>query len=144
MAVVQCSGCKAKNRVLDGARGTPVCGRCGAELPPAGVGVLVLTDATFLNKIASAGATPVLVDFWANWCQPCLMLAPTLDSLAAEARGRFHIAKLNIEQNPRTAEQYSIRSIPALLIFKNGALVDRMQGVQPKSAIEAALLRQTG
>jgi thioredoxin 1 len=81
----------------------------------------------------------VLVDAWAEWCGPCRMIAPLLDQLATEANGRYRIAKLNVDENPRTAAQFQIRSIPTLLIFKNGELVDQIIGAQPKQAIAARL-----
>jgi len=81
------------------------------------------------------------VDAWAEWCGPCRTLAPILDQLAAESDGRYKIAKLNVDENPRTAAQFNIRSIPTLLIFKNGLLADQIIGVQPKQAIAARLQR---
>jgi thioredoxin len=86
-----------------------------------------------------ARGIPILVDCWAQWCGPCLMVAPVLDELAAEAGGRYLIAKLNVDENPRTAAEFNIRSIPTMLIFKDGALVDRLVGVQSKQAISARL-----
>ena len=85
----------------------------------------------------------MLVDAWAEWCGPCRMIAPVLDQLAGESAGRYKIAKLNIDENPRTAAQFNIRSIPTLLIFKNGSLVDQIIGVQPKQAIAARLATHT-
>jgi thioredoxin 1 len=82
---------------------------------------------------------PVLLDCWAEWCGPCRMIAPVLDELAAEANGRYLIAKLDVDDNPRTAAQFDIRSIPTMLIFRDGALVDRIVGAQPKEAIAARL-----
>ena len=100
----------------------------------------VITDASFASDVlAASSAMPVLVDAWAEWCGPCRMLAPVLDQLAAESRGRYKIAKLNVDDNPRTAAQFNIRSIPTLLIFKNGGLVDQIVGVQPKQSIAARL-----
>jgi thioredoxin len=102
-------------------------------------GPLVVTDATFAREVWQAGTRPVLLDCWAEWCGPCHMLAPVLDQLAQESKGQYTIAKLNIDENPQTAAQFGIRSIPTMLIFKNGALVDRLVGVQPKQAIAARL-----
>ena len=148
MRVVTCGRCGAKNRVDESAAATrqPVCGKCGAPLDmKAGAnGVnasrpITVTDATFAREVLQAGSRPVLLDCWAPWCGPCRMVAPVLDQLAAESDGRYLIAKLNVDDNPQTAEQFGIQSIPTLLIFKNGALVDRMVGVQSKQAIAARL-----
>ncbi|MBA2340281.1 MAG: thioredoxin, partial [Pyrinomonadaceae bacterium] len=100
---------------------------------------LTVTDASFAGDVLNAGARPVLLDCWAEWCGPCRMIAPVLDQLAAESGGRYTIAKLNVDENPRTAAQFGIQSIPTMLIFKNGQLVDRIIGAQPKQAIAARL-----
>ncbi|MFN2578786.1 MAG: thioredoxin [Pyrinomonadaceae bacterium] len=152
MAVQVCPQCGAKNRV-DERRSTvkqPVCGRCGAKLPELTRGATLdakphtVTDATFANDVVVASSLqPVLVDAWAEWCGPCRMVAPVLDQLAAESSGRYKIVKLNVDENPRTAAQFNIRSIPTMLIFKNGKLVDQIIGVQPKQAIAARLAAQT-
>lgn len=148
MAVITCQNCGTKNRVDEGAaaRLQPVCGKCGAALKLAtGAGATnkprMVTDATFAQEVMEARGIPILLDCWAEWCGPCHMLTPVLDELAAESDGRYLIAKLNVDENPRTASQFNIRSIPTMLIFKDGALVDRLVGVQPKSAI-ASRLRQ--
>lgn len=140
MSIVSCQNCGAKNRVEARGQGVkPVCGRCGAELPAADSHPVTLTDSTLGSALANAGARPVLVDCWAEWCGPCRALAPILESLAAESAGRYVVAKLDIDANPRTAAQYGVQSIPTLLIFKNGALVDQMVGLQSKAAIQARL-----
>jgi thioredoxin len=118
----------------------PKCGKCGTPLPAeaeaGGNGHPVeVTDATFKQEVLGAGAKPVLLDCWAPWCGPCRMLAPTLDQLAQESGGRYRIAKLNTDENPRTASQFKIDAIPTMLIFKNGQLVDRITGLAPKQAI---------
>jgi len=153
MAVIACTNCGAKNRVDESAarQRQPVCGRCGRALDAsaggrtsttAGDKPLNVTDATFTREVLGAqGGVPVLMDCWAEWCGPCRMVAPVLDELAAESNGRYLITKLNVDENPRTAAQFNIRSIPTMLIFKDGALVDRLVGAQPKQAI-AARLRQ--
>ena len=99
----------------------------------------VLTDASFAQVLAAAGDRPVLVDCWAAWCAPCRMIAPVLDQLAAESGGRYLIAKLDVDQNKRTAAQFAIQGIPTLLIFKQGQLVDRLVGAHPKQTIAATL-----
>jgi thioredoxin len=148
MAIQVCPQCGAKNRVDERAAldHQPVCGRCGAKLPEPTSGAAadgkpqVVTDATFANDVVTASSSrPVLVDAWAEWCGPCRMIAPILDQLAAESGGRYKIAKLNVDENPRIAAQFNIRSIPTMLIFKNGKLVDQIVGAQPKQAIAARL-----
>jgi thioredoxin len=144
MTVVTCSNCGAKNRVDEGRAKemTPKCGRCGVELSVDGSGgghPLVVTDATFQSDVLGVRGKPVLVDFWASWCGPCRMLAPTLDQLAGESNGRYVIAKLNVDENPRTAQQYNVGSIPAMMIFKDGRKVDELIGLAPKQAIAAKL-----
>jgi thioredoxin len=148
--IVSCGKCGAKNRIDEGAAEVrqPVCGKCGAVLETsAGARTarpLTVTDRTFARDVLQAGGLPVLVDAWAAWCGPCRMIAPVLDQLAAEANGRYLIAKLNVDENPVTSAQFGIQSIPTLLIFKNGALVDRMVGLQSKQAIAYRLEKLVG
>jgi thioredoxin 2 len=150
MAIITCARCGAKNRVDEqaAAEQQPVCGNCGERLEmKEGTNSAadtskprVVTDATFAREVMEAGGDrPVLVDFWASWCGPCRMIAPVLDQLATESGGRYIIAKLNVDENPQTAARFQVQSIPTLLIFKNGKLVDRMIGVQSKQAIAARL-----
>jgi thioredoxin len=149
--IVTCPKCGAKNRVDERAAETrqPVCGRCGTKLPSStGPATstdfshpIEVTDATFDQVLAEAGNHPLLVDCWAAWCGPCRMLAPTIDALARESNGRWMLAKLDTDQNPQTSTRFNISSIPTLLIFKNGKLVDQLVGLQPKQAIEARLGR---
>ncbi|HMF57813.1 MAG TPA: thioredoxin [Pyrinomonadaceae bacterium] len=142
--IVSCARCGARNRIDESAAKNrkPVCGKCGAGLDVSASQTnraRVVTDATFEREILQAGIMPVLVDCWAEWCGPCRMLSPVLDQLAAESDGRYTIAKLNVDENPQTAARFNIRSIPTLLIFKNGQLIDTLIGVQPKQAIAAKL-----
>jgi thioredoxin 2 len=147
MSIVTCTNCGAKNRVDEtrASRKQPVCGRCGKPIvvtsSASSLGhSITVTDETFERDVlAGASDKPILVDFWAAWCGPCRMLAPTLDQLAAESGGRYVIAKLNVDENPRTAERYNISGIPAMLIFKDGRKVDELIGLAPKHAIAAKL-----
>jgi thioredoxin len=146
MAIQTCPNCGTKNRVNEivALAHKPICGKCGASLDVRTDGKPeVVSDATFAQDvIADSYSRPVLVDAWAEWCGPCRMIAPVLDQLAAESNGRYKIAKLNVDENPQTSAQFNIRSIPTLLIFKNGKLVDSIIGVQPKQAIAARLAAQ--
>jgi thioredoxin len=150
MDIVTCPNCGTKNRVNHSlARDAqPVCGKCGATLPAPAAGAsggkpLVVTDASFASDVLGADL-PVLLDCWAPWCGPCRMIAPTVDQLAAESAGRFVIAKLNTDKNPRIAGQFRIDAIPTKLIFHRGQLVDRIVGLQPKPAILSRLERAAG
>ncbi len=95
-------------------------------------------DSNFEQTVLQS-KTPVLVDFWASWCRPCLMLAPILDELADEYSGKITFTKLDVDQNPKTASRYSIRSIPTLLIFKNGEPVSHLVGYKPKTELKRDL-----
>ena len=88
-----------------------------------------------------SGKLPVLVDFWAPWCGPCRMVAPSVEQLAREFDGRAVVGKLNVDENPAVAGRYNIMSIPTLLIFKNGAVVDQIVGAQPLEALRQRLVR---
>jgi thioredoxin 2 len=149
MAIQTCPTCGTKNRVDERVASTnqAVCGKCGAKLPPVDAATngkpQVVTDSTFASEVVNASASlPVLVDCWAEWCGPCRMIAPVLDQLAAESGGRYKIAKLNVDENPQTSAQFQIRSIPTMLIFKNGKMVDQIVGAVPKQAIAARLQAQ--
>ena len=147
MQVVTCSNCGAQNRVDEArlANSEAKCGRCGQKLA-AGEATggddskpVIITDQTFETEVVQAKGPPVLVDCWAPWCGPCRRIGPILDQLAAESAGRYRIAKLNVDENPVTASRFQIASIPTMLIFKDGQLIDRIIGAQPKQAIAERL-----
>jgi thioredoxin 1 len=103
---------------------------------------VTLTDANFQQAVGGPG--PVLVDFWAAWCGPCRTIAPHVAQLARDFAGRATVAKLNIDENPQTTQRYKIMSIPALFIFKNGAVVEEIIGVQPLAVLQQKLTRHVG
>jgi thioredoxin 2 len=145
MHVAVCRNCGAKNRVEESRLATSEakCGRCGEALAAAtgeqDSKPVVITDQTFDREALQTSGRPVLVDCWAPWCGPCRMIGPVLDELAAESQGRYRIAKLNVDENPQTASRFQIASIPTMLIFKDGKLIDRLIGAQPKQAIAERL-----
>jgi thioredoxin 1 len=96
---------------------------------------IAVTDADFEQKVLKS-KTPVLVDFWAAWCRPCIMAAPVLEELAGEYAGRLTIAKLDVDQNAKTAAQYNIMAIPNLIIFKDGKPVSQIVGYKPKEELK--------
>ena len=99
----------------------------------------VSIDDSNFDQTVLQSAKPVLMDFWATWCKPCLMVAPILDELAEEYDDRITFVKLDVDQNPKTAAKYGIMSIPTLLIFKNGEPVSHMVGVRPKKELQENL-----
>ncbi|MCD6298449.1 MAG: thioredoxin TrxC [Deltaproteobacteria bacterium] len=140
--IVRCANCGAKNRIPKERLGEgPICGKCKAPLKVATSPAIPVdvTDQTFSQEVLSFPG-PVLVDCWAPWCGPCRMVAPVLEQLASEYAGRLKIAKLNVDENPATASQYGIQSIPTMLLFKNGNQVNSLVGALPKPEIERHLL----
>ncbi len=103
--------------------------------------MVVLTDENFESEIGRKGAGPILVDFWATWCAPCRMIAPILEKLSAEYKAQARFGKLDVDSNPATATKYGILSIPTLLLFKDGAIADRIVGAQSKEAISGMISR---
>lgn len=105
--------------------------------------VMEFTDSNFQAEVLES-KEPVLVDFWAVWCMPCRAIAPTIDALATEYKGRAKVGKLNVDENQQVAARYGIRSIPTLLVFKDGKPVDQIVGVQPKDKLASALDKVLG
>ena len=100
-----------------------------------------LTDGNWNAEVLQAPGT-VLVDFWASWCPPCRLIAPSIESLAAEFKGRATVGKLNVDDNPEVAARYRVTSIPTLLVFRGGQIVDQRVGALPQPAIASLIERQ--
>jgi thioredoxin 1 len=98
------------------------------------------TDQNFDSDVLKSNQL-CLVDFWAEWCGPCRMIAPTIDAIADEFAGKIKVFKMNVDENPNTPTQFQIRGIPTLLIFKNGQIVDQLVGNQPKEVITKTIQR---
>jgi thioredoxin 1 len=105
--------------------------------------VLEFSDGTFKSDVLESDV-PVLVDFWAPWCGPCRMLAPTIEQLAGEYAGTVKVGKLNTDENPDTASNYGISSIPTVLLFKGGEVVRSFVGLQPKGQFDQAMKELVG
>jgi thioredoxin len=100
-----------------------------------------VSETTFSEEVLQS-PLPVLLDCWAPWCGPCRMMAPVMDDLAASLAGTVKVAKLNVDENPETSARLGIKSIPTLLLFKNGQILDQMIGAAPLATIEAAIRRR--
>ncbi|MBN1626026.1 MAG: thioredoxin TrxC [Deltaproteobacteria bacterium] len=140
--IVKCPSCGTKNRIPSHRLNeTPVCGKCRASLKDViGAGKPInITDSSFNREVIEHPGA-VLVDCWAPWCGPCRMVSPILDEIATEYMGRVKIVKLNTDENPGVSSQYGIRSIPTLLIFRNGKQVDKIIGALPRQEIERRLI----
>jgi thioredoxin 2 len=138
-ATVACAHCGRLNRVdLARAADGPKCGACGNPIVldrP-----MRLTDAVF-DRVVADSAVPVVVDFYADWCGPCKMMAPVLDQVARERTGRVLVAKVDTDANPMLARKFSIASIPTLITFSGGAEVGRELGALPKPRLDALIDR---
>ncbi len=105
--------------------------------------VIQATDDNFEQEVLQS-PIPVLIDFWASWCQPCRMIGPIVEEIAEEYKGRLKVAKMNVDDNVNTPSQYGIRGIPALLFFKNGELVDQVVGAVPKKQLLSGVEKVLG
>ena len=130
---VRCQFCETWNRVLaERASDRPKCGKCGKPMlidRPIG-----LNDETFARTIAES-EIPVMVDFYADWCGPCRMMAPSVDQLASENQGKLLVAKLDTDRSPQTAQAFNIRGIPTVILFANGREAKRVSGAMPIMAL---------
>ena len=132
--VVTCPRCGTQNRLGTPPAGTaPSCGQCKSPLP----WVVAGGDASFAADLAAP--MPVLVDFWAPWCGPCRMVAPVLEELAAQHAGKLKVVKVNVDENPQVASRYRIQSIPSLMLFRDGQLIETVIGALPKAQLAQRL-----
>ncbi|MCC6243716.1 MAG: thioredoxin [Gemmatimonadaceae bacterium] len=140
--VVPCASCGTLNRVdLARAGSSPVCGPCRTPLvldQP-----IELTDATF-DKVINGSSVPVMVDFYADWCGPCKMMAPVFAQFALQQKGRALIAKVDTDNNPQVSSRFGIRSIPTLTVHAGGREVARQVGAVPMAALQQLLSRASG
>lgn len=126
MKPVACPSCGTKNRVPAVAAGVPQCAKCHAKLP----WLTGATDADF-DAVAASDRVLVLVDLWAPWCRPCLMVAPFLEKLAVERAGSLKVVKVNVDENPRTQARFGAQSIPTMVLLRDGQEVGRQVGALP-------------
>jgi len=138
-ATVRCLFCETLNRVdLTRVDEHPKCGECGRPIlldRPVKVG-----DAEF-DRVIGEAEVPVIVDFYADWCGPCKMMAPIFDDLARERRGEVLVAKVDTDRNPASAGKFGVRGIPTLIVFRNGKEVGRQVGAVPRQVLEDLLKR---
>ena len=133
MAIIACPNCNARNRVGAIPRGAPRCPRCKSTLP-----WVVDADAdTFAAE--TTASVPVVVDFWAAWCGPCRMISPVLEDLAKHHAGHLKVVKVDVDANPALTARFGARSIPLLVVIRNGQEVDRIVGALPRTALEQRL-----
>jgi len=140
--IIRCLKCGTKNRMPEERLDQkPLCGKCHEPLVTARQKTLPfeVTDNSFAREVLIPD-TSVLVDCWAPWCSPCRTLSPIIDEIASDYANGVKVVKLNVDENQATASQYGIRSIPTMLFFKEGKLVERLVGVHPKEEIEKHLL----
>jgi len=131
--VTACSACGKMNRILRARlKDDPTCGQCTEKIFPRRP--VTITDASWKKEVEDS-PIPVLVDFWAPWCGPCRAVAPVLEAIAGERAGKLKIAKLNVDENPRTAARFGIQAIPTMIVFRDARAVDEIRGAVPKAAL---------
>jgi thioredoxin 2 len=132
-STLTCTSCGAANKIKPSPRGAPHCGKCGTVLP----WLVNATDDTF--EIEAQAAPAVVVDLWAPWCGPCKVIGPILEELSRDYAGRLKVVKVNVDENPATAERFQAFSIPTMVVIKGGRVVDRIVGAMPKGALSIRL-----
>jgi thioredoxin 2 len=128
--IVACPQCGKRNRVPGTAKGTPACGSCGARVP----WIVDAGDDTFA-EVAEQSSTPVLVDLWAQWCQPCRAVSPALEQVATELAGTVKLVKVDVDVAPALSQRFEVRAVPTLMIIKDGKVVARQAGGAPASTL---------
>lgn len=141
--LIRCPDCGTRNRIpVARLNDRPRCGRCKNPFPPISAPhrPVMVNDRNFADEVLGS-PLPVLLDCWAAWCAPCGAMSPILEDVARTYAGRLKVAKLNVDQNPMTASRYSVLSLPTLLFFKEGKVVDTAAGALPRQEIERHLWR---
>jgi thioredoxin 2 len=133
VSILKCPNCGASNRITPSPRGAPHCGTCGKPLP----WLVNANEATF--ALESEASPTVVVDLWAPWCGPCRFVSPILEELSRELAGRLKVVKVNVDENQGLALRYDARSIPTMLVMRDGKVVDRIVGALPKPQLEARI-----
>lgn len=133
MAIITCPSCAARNRVGAIERGVPRCAKCKTTLP----WVVDADTTTFADE--TAASVPVVVDYWAAWCGPCRMISPALEQLAEQHAGQLKVVKVDVDANPELASRAGARSIPLLVVLRDGQERDRIVGAMPRAALEQRL-----
>ena len=133
LSLLTCTSCAKPNKIRPSERGAPHCGSCGEPLP----WLVNATDDTIDVEIKAAPA--VVVDLWAPWCGPCRVVGPILEALSREYAGRLKVVKVNVDDNPVSAERYQAFSIPTMSVIKGGVVVDRIGGAMPKGQLTVRL-----
>lgn len=133
ISILRCASCGAANRIVPSPKGAPHCGTCGRPLP----WLVNATDASFDVEVRAAPT--VVVDLWAPWCGPCRFVGPILEELSREWAGRLKVIKVNVDDNQQLALRYDARSIPTMLVMRDGKVLDRIVGALPKPALVARL-----